>query len=51
MLFSFSSKQITQFFPSLYEYGHNLVVGNTEWTAILQNAAQNVMENIVTTTT
>lgn len=49
LLFAFSSHQIVNFFPKLYESSKDLLLGNTEIGELFQSVTQSVTESVMNT--
>lgn len=50
MLFAFSSQQVVNYFPKMYESGKDLLYGNTDLTTLIGGAAiaaSDIIENII----
>lgn len=47
MLFAFSSQQVTNYFPKMYESGKDLLYGNTNLTTLIGGAATGLLNNVI----
>lgn len=47
MLFAFSSQQVVNFFPKMYEGGKDLLYGNTDIQTLLGDATSNILESVL----
>lgn len=47
MLFAFSSQQVVNFFPKMYEGGKDLLYGNTDISTLLGEATTNILESVL----
>jgi hypothetical protein len=47
MLFAFSSQQVVNFFPKMYEGGKDLLYGNTDIQTLIEDAATGILETVL----